>query len=61
MIGSNSCLYSGVCVCVYVCVCACAHMRVLSHVQLCDPMDCSLPDSSAHGIFQASVGMAAHW
>ena len=22
---------------------------------LCDPMDCSLPGSSAHGIFQASV------
>ena len=22
---------------------------------LCDPMDCSLPDSSTHGIFQARV------
>ena len=22
---------------------------------LCDPMDCSLPDSSVHGIFQAIV------
>ena len=22
---------------------------------LCDPMDCSLPDSSVHGIFQATV------
>ena len=22
---------------------------------LCDPMDCSLPDSSVHGIFQARV------
>ena len=22
---------------------------------LCDPMDCSLPDSSIHGIFQARV------
>ena len=22
---------------------------------LCDPMDCSLPDSSVHGIFQASI------
>ena len=22
---------------------------------LCDPMDCSLPDSSFHGIFQARV------
>ena len=28
----------------------------LSHVQFfCDPMDCSLPGSSVHGIFQAKV------
>ena len=27
----------------------------LSRVQLCDPMDCSLPGSSIHGIFQARV------
>ena len=27
----------------------------LSCVRLCDPMDCSLPGSSAHGIFQAVV------
>ena len=27
---------------------------MLSHIQLfCDPMDCSLPSSSVHGIFQA--------
>ena len=26
-----------------------------SRVRLCDPMDCSLPGSSVHGIFQASV------
>ena len=25
----------------------------LSHVQLCNPMDCSLPDSSVHVILQA--------
>ena len=24
-------------------------------VRLCDPMDCSLPGSSIHGIFQATV------
>ena len=30
------------------CVCVC-------HVQLCDPMDCSLPGSSIHGIFQARI------
>ena len=35
-----------------------------SCLTLCDPMDCSLPGSSAHGIFQARVleweGMATH-
>ena len=35
----------GVCVCVCVCVCLVAQ----SCPTLCDPMDCSLPDSSAHG------------
>ena len=29
--------------------------KLLSHVQFCDPMDCSLPGSSIHGIFQARV------
>ena len=29
--------------------------HVLSHVWLCDPMDCSPPDSSVHGFFQASI------
>ena len=27
------------------------HVWVLSRVQLFDPMDCSLPSSSVHGIF----------
>ena len=27
---------------------------------LCDPMDCSLPDSSLHGIFQASILDGCH-
>ena len=30
----------------YVCIC----VRTLSHVQLCDSMDCSLPGPSVHGI-----------
>ena len=30
-------------------------VKWLSHVWLCDPMDCSLPRSSVHGIFQARV------
>ena len=29
--------------------------ELLSRVWLCDPMDCSLPGSSVHGIFQAKV------
>ena len=36
------------CVCVRVC-------ESLSCVQLCDPMDCSLPGSSVHGILQAKI------
>ena len=32
------------------------HAPLLSHVQLfCNPMDCSLPGSSVHGIFQARI------
>ena len=30
-------------------------VKSLSHVWFCDPMDCSLPGSSVHGIFQARV------
>ena len=30
-------------------------VKSLNRVQLCDPMDCSLPGSSVHGIFQARV------
>ena len=30
-------------------------MKSLSHLRLCNPMDCSLPDSSIHEIFQARV------
>ena len=29
--------------------------KSLSHVRLCDPVDCSLPGSSVHGIFRARV------
>ena len=31
------------------------HAQVLSHVWLCNPMDCSLPGSSVCGIFQARI------
>ena len=30
-------------------------VKSLSRVRLCDPVDCSLPDSSAHGILQARI------
>ena len=30
-------------------------LSCLSHVRLCDPMDCSPPDSPVHGIFQARI------
>ena len=36
-----------VCVCVCVCVC------IQSWLTLCDPVDCSLPGFSVHGILQA--------
>ena len=35
------------CVCAHMCACACS--------TLCDPMDCSLPGSFVHGIFQARI------
>ena len=40
------------CVCVCVCVCVLAGQ---SCPILCDPMDCSLPGSSIHGILQARL------
>ena len=35
--------------CVCVCVCVCVQL----YLMLCDPVDCSLPGSSVHGISQA--------
>ena len=32
-----------------------SEVKLLSRVQLCNPMDCSLPGSTIHGIFQARV------
>ena len=37
------------CLCVYMCVCICSQLCPT----LCDPVDCSPPGSSVHGIFQA--------
>ena len=36
-------------------VCVCVHAQSLSHVWLCDPMDCSLPDSYIYGISQGRI------
>ena len=38
--------------CMYMCVCVLSQSLCLT---LCDPMDCSLPDSSVHGIPQAKI------
>ena len=32
-----------------------SEVKLLSRVQLCDPMDCSPPGCPVHGIFQARV------
>ena len=47
-----------VCVFIYMCVCVCVCVLAKSlqlSPTLCDPMDCSLPDSSARGILQARI------
>ena len=33
----------------------CMQAKLLNRVQLCDPMDCSLPGSAVHGILQARI------
>ena len=45
----------------YILYIVCVQAQSLSHVQLfCDPLDCSPPGSSAHGIFQANTGVGCH-
>ena len=43
----------------HVCVCVrahtCAHACMLSSVWLCNPVDCSLPGSFVHAVFQARI------
>ena len=41
--------------CHFLLQCMKVKVKSLSHVRLSDPMDCSLPASSVHGIFQARV------
>ena len=37
------------------CVCVCVSVGTMSCPTLCDPMNCSLPGFSVHGIFQARI------
>ena len=39
----------------YMCVCLCIHVCALPRLTLYDPMDCSPPGSSVHGILQARI------
>ena len=48
---SSTCSYHDV----FVLCCAVLFSVAHSCLTLCDPMDCSLPDSSVHGIFQARM------
>ena len=51
-------MYTYTCICAPVCVCVCARAKSLQLcLTLCNPMDCSLPGSSVHGILQASTGV----
>ena len=43
------------CVCVCVCVCVVCVLVAELCPTLCDPMDCSSPGSSVHGILQARI------
>ena len=48
------------CVCVFVCVCVtCA--QSLSHVRLCNPMDCSMPGLPVHHQLLGLTQTHAHW
>ena len=41
-------IHTPLCVCVCVCVCVCIQL----YLTLCDPVNCSPPGSSVHGIFR---------
>ena len=43
------------CVCVFVHACACACMHAHLCLTLCNPVDCSPPNSSVHGTLQARI------
>ena len=43
------------CISVAPCCAGVGVCELFSHVQLCDPMDCSPPEASVHGIFQGRI------
>ena len=54
-VGEYSEVPKGVCVCVRVRVCVCVCVCTQLCLTFCDPMDCSPPGSSVHGILQSGV------
>ena len=52
-------IFCTLCLCVCVCVCVCVRARTRLAAQLCptlcNPIDCTLPGSSVHGILQARI------
>ena len=49
-------IYFNIYIQLYMCVCVCVCVLIAqSYPILCDPMDCSLPGSSVHGILQARI------
>ena len=53
----DACVCVRVCVCVCVCVCLVTQSCPIS----CDPMDCSPPVSSVHGILCKNTGVGCHF
>jgi hypothetical protein len=43
------------------CLCCCCFLVTELCLTLCDPMDCSQPDSSVHGVFQARKRVGCHF
>ena len=52
---NRMCVCVCVCVCAHACIHACMHLVVQLCLTLCNPMDCSPPGFSVHGILQARI------
>ena len=59
MLGISSHVYS--CVCVCVCIYAVLCLVAQSCLTLCDPMDCSSPGSSVHGVLPPPLIRILEW